>query len=177
MPQMKTGHPLRHLVLVRHSQAGDADEFAATGQGDHLRPLTQEGISRMRRAARGLHRLVEGPLGIVTSPYSRAAQTAQILHEVFPDAEIVSAPTLIPEADPVQFADWVHERSCPPTLLAVGHEPHLSLLAGWLLAGERRSLVRMKKGGVCCLDVSLGMQPGRATLHWLLTQGQLRKLA
>lgn len=173
----KTGHPLRNLVLVRHSQAGDAAEFSATGQGDHLRPLTEEGISRMRRAARGLHRLVEGPVSIVTSPHVRAAQTAQILKEVFPGTEIVSTPTLIPEADPRSFPEWLQEQPARSTLLVVGHEPHLSRLAGWLLAGEQRSLVRMKKGGACCLDVTRGRQPGQAMLQWLLTQGQLRKLA
>ncbi|MCG5501912.1 SixA phosphatase family protein [Ectothiorhodospira lacustris] len=176
MPQ-KTGHPLRSLVLVRHSQAGDAAEFAAGGREDHLRPLTDEGVSRMRRAARGLHRLVEGPVYIVTSPYVRAAQTAQILKEVFPGAEIASTPVLVPEADPQSFLDWLRGQPARQTRLVVGHEPHLSLLAGWLLAGERRSLVRMKKGGACCLDLMRGPQPGSAMLRWLMTQGQLRKLA
>ncbi|SEP57776.1 phosphohistidine phosphatase [Ectothiorhodospira magna] len=174
---LKTDHALRHLVLVRHGHAGDAGEFAVTGQEDHLRPLTPEGITRMMKAASGLDRLLEGPLAIVTSPYVRATQTAHILTEVFSGVEMLSTPTLVPEADPALFTQWLQELSWPPTLLAVGHEPHLSLLAGWLLTGERRSLVRMKKGGACCLSLAGGLGPGQARVHWLLTQGQLRKLA
>ncbi|HES76980.1 MAG TPA: phosphohistidine phosphatase SixA, partial [bacterium] len=50
------------LILIRHGQAGDADDwYSTTGRSDDERPLTEEGSKRMRRAFRGLRRILETP--------------------------------------------------------------------------------------------------------------------
>ena len=50
------------LILIRHGQAGEAaDWYAETGRSDDERPLTDEGSKRLRRAFRGLRRILETP--------------------------------------------------------------------------------------------------------------------
>src|SRR5580692_8521046 len=71
------------LLIVRHGPAGDRDEWAASGKDDDERPLTARGIREMRRAARGLRRLVGSVDAIGTSPLVRARETAEILGRAF----------------------------------------------------------------------------------------------
>ena len=67
------------LLFIRHAIAEDRDEWAKSGRPDAERPLTDRGRDRMRRAARGLARLLPRPDLIATSPYLRAAETAAIV--------------------------------------------------------------------------------------------------
>ncbi|MFP4079770.1 MAG: SixA phosphatase family protein [Ectothiorhodospira sp.] len=164
------------LILVRHSQAGDADAFARTGQEDHLRPLTPRGVARMDEAALGLASLLKGEVTLLTSPYVRARQTTEILARALPTRAVKESPELVPEADPARQMAWMRGlgKELPPNVILVGHEPNLSLLAGWLLTGRHHAPVRMKKGGACALTLEKDCREGRAVLQWLLTQRQLR---
>ena len=49
------------LLFIRHAIAEDRDEWAKSGRPDAERPLTDRGRERMRRAARGLTRLLPSP--------------------------------------------------------------------------------------------------------------------
>src|ERR1700745_3310838 len=63
------------LYLVRHAIA---EESSSTGR-DADRALTREGEAKMRRVAQGL-RAIEVRLDLIlTSPYRRAAETAEVL--------------------------------------------------------------------------------------------------
>jgi phosphohistidine phosphatase SixA len=57
----------------------------------------------------------------------------------------------------------------------VGHEPDLSGLVSWLLAGAARPLVALGKGAACLLELE---KPAArtATLLWLLPPRGLRRL-
>ncbi|MBK1692680.1 SixA phosphatase family protein [Ectothiorhodospira mobilis] len=166
------------LILVRHSQAGDAEAFARTGQEDQLRPLTPRGVARMDEAALGLATLLKGDVALFTSPYVRARQTTEILARALPARAVQETPELVPEADPARQMAWLRGqgKALPATVILVGHEPNLSLLAGWLLTGRRHAPVRMKKGGACAFALEKDCREGRAVLQWLLTQRQLRLL-
>ena len=59
----------------------------------------------------------------------------------------------------------------------VGHEPNLSELASHLLTGEADAVgIRLKKGGVICIDVGGHLEPGSVTLLWMATPRILRSL-
>jgi len=63
---------VRHAIAVAQGTPGfEADK----------RPLTEEGIEKMRRAAKGLRKLAVHPHTILCSPLPRALQTAEILLE------------------------------------------------------------------------------------------------
>src|SRR3954471_16837400 len=71
------------VLIIRHGRAGDPAEFARSGMGDDLRPLTVEGRKRMRRNAEGLKAIVGKIDVIVTSPLVRTVETAQIVAKAF----------------------------------------------------------------------------------------------
>ena len=164
------------LLLIRHAIAEEREDFARTGKDDRLRPLTDEGRKKMKQAARGLRSLVPEIDLLATSPLTRAAQTGAILDSVYGGVDVVEIDELSPETTPEQFLRWLRQQK-EDLIAAVGHEPSLSQILGWLLTGTDRRLFAFRKGGACLLE--LGDEPagGTATLLWALTPAQLRTLA
>jgi len=164
------------LLLIRHAIAEEREDFARTGKDDRLRPLTDEGRKKMKQAARGLRALVPEIDRLATSPLTRAAQTGAILDTVYGGLDVVEIKELAPETTPEAFLRWLRKQK-GDIVAAVGHEPSLSQILGWLLTGTDRRLFAFRKGGACLLE--LGEEPagGAATLLWALTPAQLRMLA
>jgi phosphohistidine phosphatase len=165
------------LLIVRHGPAGDAEEKAAwkkSGRPDAERPLTKEGRLKTREAAAGLARVVEGFGLVATSPWTRAAQTAALVAKAL-GAEIVECPALIPGRSPVDALAWLKTRREKRVVL-VGHDPHLSRLASWLMTGKNHAVLRLKKPQALLLELKI-FAPGGAELVWSLPPRQLRALA
>src|SRR5688500_8362113 len=110
-----------------------------------------------------------------SSPLVRAMQTAEILAEEY-DAKPARVEWLRPEAPYEDFAQWARSRRDKETVVIVGHEPHLSGLVSWLLAGAKRSLLEMKKAGACLLEMEDAAGPSSATLVWSMGPKQLRAI-
>jgi phosphohistidine phosphatase len=163
------------LVIIRHGPAGDRTEWEAEGRDDRLRPLTAKGKKEVRRATKGLRTLVPELDLLATSPLTRAVETADIVAEAY-GGEVQILDSLTPESGPEQVMAWLEEQRGAATVGIVGHEPHLSTLAAFLLAGRRASFMDLKKGGACQLELADPPRPGRATLQWLLTGDALRLL-
>src|SRR6516162_3359703 len=70
-PHPSTARPMQ-LVIIRHAIAEDPREFASTGRPDSQRPLTEEGVTKMKRGVKGLRELIPEINLIATSPYVRA---------------------------------------------------------------------------------------------------------
>ena len=163
------------LLIVRHGQAGDRDEFAATGQPDELRPLTRDGLREMKAVARALHRIVPTIDTLATSPLVRARQTADVIAKEY-DIRAVEIDALKPEAAPEQFERWA-SRGAKGSLTAIaGHEPHLSGLAAWLIGESGDARLALKTGGACLLEFDGLPKRGTGTLRWLLAPGVMRRL-
>lgn len=164
-------------MIVRHADAGDREQWEKSGRPDEQRPLSEKGIERMRAAAKGLVELVPEVDLIVTSPYVRAAQTAEIVFACYggkPEQETSKA--LEPEEEPERFVTWLRGRK-EETVVAVGHEPHLSTLATWLMCGDASSRIELKKGAACLLDFDGQPRKGSGVLQWLMAPKQLARLA
>ena len=164
------------LIIVRHAIAEDREIFAETGRPDTERPLTLRGKKRMRLVARGLRRVLPQVDRIVSSPLLRAVETAEIVQKAYKLGEFQRTKTLAPECPVETFAEWLARQRKLQSLLVVGHEPHLSRVASFLLARRKRSFVLFKKGAVCVLDFSDAPTPGSAQLHALLQPSTLRLL-
>lgn len=164
------------LLVIRHAIAEDREEWARTGQDDRLRPLTPRGRSRMKRGARGLARLAPRLDLLATSPLTRAVQTAGIVRSAYGGLQTVVLDALMPEQDPEALLRWLGLRSALGTVGLVGHEPHLSHVAGWLLTGSQTGVIRFKKGAACLLEFAEAPAPGGARLLWAWTPAQLRRL-
>jgi phosphohistidine phosphatase len=167
-----------YLLVVRHAIAEDRETFAQGEQDDSLRPITKEGRTKMRQGARGLRALVPAIDLLATSPFTRALQTARIVAQEYGDIEPQQVDALVPEAKPDALLRWFAEQTDRQTVAVVGHEPHLSGLVSWLLTGRRgRTILVIKKGAACLLELAEAPAAGKAMLLWSVTPSQLRRLA
>jgi phosphohistidine phosphatase len=162
------------LFILRHAIAEERTELRT--KADSARQLTPEGRKKMRQIAKAMQAAgLEFDL-ILSSPYVRAKQTAEIVAEIFkvPNRLKMSA-QLAPHGNPQKLVEELQLPSVrQPSLLLVGHEPYLSSLISLLLAGDASLDINLKKGGLCKLNVER-LKYGRcATLEWLLTPRQMR---
>lgn len=125
----------------------------------------------MQKVALNLRELIGDADQIVSSPYVRARQSAEIIAQIFFDTEVVEAPELVPHGPPQALVRWLkaHARECK-SLILVGHEPQLSLFASYLLAGIEESILELKKSAVLCLEAGpvADLGPACAELRWLI---------
>jgi phosphohistidine phosphatase len=163
------------LLIVRHADAGDREEFAQTGQPDSERPLSPKGVSQMERDAPALKLLVGTVDAIVTSPYVRARQTAEILRREFATGPLLETDTLQPESKPRAFERFLRGLE-GDVVVCVGHEPHLGELVGWLTTGNPASFLDFRKGGACLVRFDGRPGRGKATLRWLFGPRDLKRL-
>ncbi|HUF00450.1 MAG TPA: phosphohistidine phosphatase SixA, partial [Anaerolineales bacterium] len=160
-----------NLYIIRHAIA--VDEATSDYASDSERPLTDKGRKKMRQIARALRHLGVKFDVILSSPYVRACETAEILANVFKmKNKIVFSDNLIPLGNPELLIGEINEKHSVDSLAIVGHEPHLSALIGLLTSDNSKIEITLKKGGVCHLSADdLHHQDHRAILEWLLTPG------
>jgi phosphohistidine phosphatase len=161
-----------NLYFIRHAIA--VDEGAPEYESDSQRPLTDKGKKKMRQIARGLRTLgVDFDL-ILSSPYLRAKETAEILADVFKiETDVAFSDNLIPMGDPDVLIAEMNEKYNVKSVALVGHEPHLTALISLLVSENASVDMTLKKGGVCRLSADDLHHARKATLEWLLTPGIL----
>jgi len=164
------------LLIVRHAIAEDREVFAATGLDDALRPLTADGIRKMKRTARGLHEVVASIDVLVSSPFTRANETAEILRREYDLDRVETARELEPETSLDEVGTWLG-RLDQSVVAIVGHEPQLGRLVTYLVSGSEQPGVELKKGGACLIEFEGKPTAGRGRLTWAIPPGILRDLA
>ena len=162
------------LYLVRHAIA----EELAEGMADADRRLTEDGIRRMVRAARGLRRLGVVPDRVVSSPLRRAKETAALVARALASGlEVEIEASLAPGCEPAELVRWLASARPASAIALVGHQPGMGRLASFLLTGSSEAVpLRFKKGSVAALHLRAGRSPGSAELEWFLTPRQLRAM-
>lgn len=148
------------LFVVRHAIAEEAEP----GQADADRELTKEGRKKMRQVVKGLRALDIRFSRIVTSPWARAAETANLLSRLS-DADPTTT-ELLARKPSAELLTVLAEGADHTAI--VGHEPWLGELVGWLSFGDMRhgDALDLKKGGVVWLDGHI--VPGGMKLRALL---------
>jgi phosphohistidine phosphatase len=158
------------IYLLRH---GIAEDRSASGR-DSDRRLAEEGRKKLRRVLECAHAAGVSPSLILTSPYSRALETAEIAaRELGYEGKLVRTEALVPDASPEQMWQEIREHRAEPCLLAAGHEPLFSSAVAYLL-GSTRVIVNFRKGALVRIDVeNFGSEPA-GTLQWMITAGLAR---
>jgi len=161
------------LYILRH---GIAVEPGTPGyEKDADRPLTPEGERKLGQIAKAMEALELSFDLILSSPYRRAQQTAEIIAAgLKARKKLELCDSLTPGGSTTKVVELLnHLRPCPESVLLVGHEPYLSGLISLLVSGKEGFAVVMKKGGLCKLSTE-SLKHGRcATLDWLLTPKQM----
>ncbi len=130
----------------------------------------------MRQASKGLAKLVPDLTILASSPLRRAEETSQIIARLYDGLEPVRITQLMPGKPANAILTWARSQETEGTIGLVGHEPHLSQFAGWLLTGLQESFLEMRKGGACLIELSGELKPGKGRLLWALKPGQIREL-
>jgi phosphohistidine phosphatase len=164
------------LYFLRHGLAAEPD--SARFASDAERPLTLEGRRKMKRIAKAIRNLELSLDLVLSSPYVRARQTAEMVVEVLgAGRRLRFSEQLEPGSDVGEVIVFLKKLSRRyESVMLVGHEPLLSQTISLLVAGGPASVVEMKKGGLCKICVESSGQSLPATIQWLLTPKQLQQL-
>jgi phosphohistidine phosphatase len=155
------------ILLIRHANAGQRDP--AQWPDDTERPLTDKGRKVQRDVSRFLRKRELAPSLVLTSPWLRAMQTAEIVVEA---ARVAQPPVpcepLAEDPDLVRLADFVGQQPPEAIVALVGHSPWMEELASLLLGGDTAGLrIDFPKSGVMGIDVE-GMTAGEGELRFFL---------
>jgi len=158
------------LYVMRHAEAVEGSENLQDG----WRYLTEKGRAAAQKISSAVAKSGPKPRLTITSPLTRAVQTAEIAAEKACRRNVVVASSLLlPEAD---ISDLVeHLKGCGDAkrVMLVGHEPQLGSLIATLL-GRQDAAVELKKGSCVALDLDPGKTDKPAAFLWYLAPGKKR---
>ena len=163
------------LYVIRH---GIAESAAAHAGADDARALTKNGREKVRAVAAFLKKQGACPTLVLSSPFTRALETAEILREGCPGTkETVITGLLKPDGlsnggsyDPL--VDYLNGLDVDSVAI-VGHEPFLSGFVSYCLSRGKMPFVRMKKAGVAAIACTGPLEPGACELVWLVGPAQV----
>ncbi|MEZ5125561.1 MAG: phosphohistidine phosphatase SixA [Thermoleophilia bacterium] len=158
------------VYFLRHGKSAARE----TWKGDDAqRPLTEEGMELMRRQAATMNRLGIQPDLIVTSPLTRARQTAEIVAVALrKSSALEESECLARDFDSACLVKLMDAHPDAKCMMVVGHEPDFSQTVSKLLGGGR---IQLKKGGLATVDIVERVgDMVFGVLVSLLTPGQMR---
>jgi len=165
-------HGPYELYLVRH---GLAETRGESWPDDTKRPLSEEGMARLRKQARGLSRLGVVVEVMLTSPLVRTLQTAEIVAAAFdPRPHIVNVESLAPGGSFAAVMADLEKHGKKARIALVGHEPGIGELAARLIG--TRHPIAFKKGAVARIDLDTLSANAPGELRWFLTPRVLRSI-
>jgi phosphohistidine phosphatase len=146
------------VTLIRHGEAGD------DAPRDELRSLTLRGRAAVVRVGRALRRRGGDFTLVISSPFVRALQTAEIVAAgVGYDGRLLVNEALVPDGRVSRLVTLLASLSMDDSVALVAHEPILSALAGQLLGQDRFPALRKAE----VLRLRLPEGPGHpAELRW-----------
>ena len=153
------------IYLLRHGIAEDS----RAGLRDFDRALTSEGGEKLRRVLERARAAGAEPGAILSSPFRRALQTAQLAAEVLRySGKIVQTRALTPDAPPAEAWGEIRDHGERPAILLASHEPLMSSLAAFLLDCPTL-VVDMKKAALVRIDCEPSGAAPSGVLKWMLT--------
>jgi len=161
------------LYIVRHGIAVDREDPKCPA--DPERFLTDEGTEKTQEVAKGVSEVAAVPDLMLTSPYLRAVQTAEVFAAAleYPKKKIRKSDLLLPGAEPLQLFRELGKDKDLSTVFVFGHAPHLDDLIATAI-GTKHHISSLKKAGVALVELKR-LVPPSGELVWLATPKLLRK--
>lgn len=149
-----------NLYILRHGEAG-----SATGMGDDsLRPLTPEGIEKLQRQAQTVLKWGFKIDLILSSPYTRTQQTAQIVADAYQRSVTLDERLAAGRFHSRLLGAILSDHQAIENLMLVGHEPDCSSVVGAIIGDAQ---LEFGKGALACVDIAR-LSPASGTLIALL---------
>lgn len=149
------------LYLLRHAEA----EVSAAN--DRSRRLTPKGEQQAIKVGAFCCRHGIVPDLILSSPVIRARQTADAVAGNLTGAELIEAPWAACGMRPEIFCGEIAAYKKFSSIMLVGHQPDLGMLAAWLLGAEAAEFLHVRKGLLMGFEVS-SWATGRARLEFFI---------
>jgi phosphohistidine phosphatase len=147
------------LYFLRHGKAG-----SPRPTDDDARELTDRGVDALRAAAPLWRRLNLRPDVVLSSPLPRALRTAELLCEAVGGSPITDD-RLRPGATWADMGRAMADHADARRVMFVGHEPDLSAAVAELSGAAS---VRLRKGGLACVEFYGIPEPGSGEIAWLI---------
>jgi phosphohistidine phosphatase len=158
------------LYIMRHAEAVEGSDTLL----DEWRYLTEKGRAAAKKMSSSIAKYGPKPRLTITSPLTRAVQTAEIMAEKACRRNVVvTSELLLPGADIGTLV--THLRGCGNSkrVLLVGHEPQLGSLVASLL-GREDGEVYLKKGACVTLKLDPDAADKPAAFLCYLVPGKKR---
>jgi phosphohistidine phosphatase len=151
------------LYFFRHGPAMSRAEWDGP---DDQRPLTTEGAELTRHVSKRLAGMDLRIDAILTSPYTRALQTAQLLDKALgATGSLKSEPRLEPDGFTRDSLDaMLTEHEGAAGVVLIGHEPSMTEVISDLIGGGELVL---KKAGLARVDIAAASSGSPGALRWL----------
>ncbi len=161
-------------ILFRHGIAVNREDWEGPDADRHLTP---KGITRTEQAAVGLRRLDMRPDVLLSSPFTRALETAKLVKDALRyRRDIQICDELLPDSPPDKIFALLGSLPPDACVICVGHEPHLSDTAGVMIFGKPANGLYLKKAGVAMIQFDGTARAGQGALAWWVIPSQLRSL-
>jgi len=156
------------LLLIRHAAAAERD--STLWPDDSQRPLTDKGRKVQAKVARFLSKNDLTPTVVITSPWVRALQTAEITVEgAGAKTPPVQCDALADDPDLARLNECVGRQPPEAIVALVGHSPWMEELAAILIGGSASSMsIDFPKSGLMGLKVGDQLAPGEAELRFFI---------
>jgi len=127
----------------------------------------------VREVACGLVALGVDPEEILTSPFVRTRQTADLLAEAFtPRPKVTNVHALAVGGRANAVVDYLSKLTRRRGVIVVGHAPLIGEVAAKLV-GARRA-IEFRKGAACCIEFDALPPTRTGALRWFLPPRALR---
>jgi phosphohistidine phosphatase len=161
------------IYFLRHANAGS--KHFSSPEKDEKRPIDKIGEEQSHDVGRALAYIGVTVNAIISSPLTRAVQTASIVaQEVGHEEKIVLDAALRPEATFEQFKALLSRHKDNLAIMVVGHDPSMTEFVNRVLSGGRpMAVVEMKKAGVAKVELEV-RRP--AILRWCMTPKVVQRI-
>jgi len=158
------------LYVMRHAEAVEGSDILQ----DQWRYLTEKGRVGAKETCSSIARSGPKPRLTITSPLTRAVQTAEIAAErACRKNMVVASELLLPGADIGELVAYLKGCRDAKRVMLVGHEPQLGSLVATLL-GREGDTIMLKKGSCVMLKLDPDTDGKPASFLWYLAPGKKR---
>ncbi len=157
------------IYILRHGHAEQSESLV----NDFDRALTAEGIEKINRLGVFINSLGVNIDIVLSSPFLRAKQTAEILvSNVTPMPEIRMVDFLSCGASSKDISKGLLDYSVNNSVLIVGHSPDLDVFLGKLIGSGK---VNLKKGALAKVNFENNIEIS-GSLEWLVTSKIVKRV-
>ena len=150
------------LYLLRHAEA------EVDAASDRARRLTAKGNDQAERVGKFCRDQGIEPAIILSSPVTRALQTAKAVAGKLSGAELTEVPWAACGMDPWMAMEELSALAKFPSVMLVGHQPDLGALASVLLGMDNVQSLHVRKALLMAIDAPHGIGERRGVLQFFI---------